>query len=239
MEKIIVIAENRKMLKKTLEQSFWQENGVDIKGICVPDAEAYVRAAKNNNTTVSNEDAARLFFECDRGFLYMLDSIEHQSADKNTVYKGIADIIFKKEERLLLYADKNCGTKSALTSLFAIKCELLPRVDNETIDSAVNYITSHPEGDLRQTSVAEKLYINSSYLSTVFTAHTNRRFVDYVNDVRLRRAARLLLSTDLKIADIAERLEYHDLAYFSKLFKRKFGMTPSLYRIPDNYNYQI
>ena len=139
----------------------------------------------------------------------------------------------------MLYADRNCCTKAAMASLFALKCELFPKVANETIDSAINYIVNDPEGDLRQTSVAEKLYINSSYLSTVFTAHTNRRFVDYVNDVRLRRAARLLLGTDLKIADIAERLEYHDLAYFSKLFKRKFGMTPSLYRIPENYNYQI
>ena len=109
----------------------------------------------------------------------------------------------------------------------------------EKIAKVTAYVLSSPEGDLRQTSVAESLYINSSYLSTVFTANINIRFVDYVNNVRLRRAAMLLVSTDLKIADIADRLEYRDISYFSKLFKKKFGMTPSLYRIPDNYNYQI
>ena len=234
MEKVIIISENANTLAKVLEQDFWAENNMDVRGICVPDADKYISSAEK-----TDEDIAKLFFNGDSEFLYIIDGIERQSADKTAEYKRISEIIFKKEGWLLLYADRNCCTKAAMASLFALKCELFPKVGNETIDSAINYIVNDPEGDLRQTSVAEKLYINSSYLSTVFTAHTDRRFVDYVNDVRLRRAARLLLGTDLKIADIAERLEYHDLAYFSKLFKRKFGMTPSLYRIPENYNYQI
>ncbi|MBQ6554307.1 MAG: helix-turn-helix transcriptional regulator, partial [Firmicutes bacterium] len=95
------------------------------------------------------------------------------------------------------------------------------------------------ESDLKQKSIAASLYMNSSYLSTVFTAHTQQRFVDYLTNVKLRRAAWLLRNTNLKVTDIAERLDYKDMGYFSRLFKKKYGITPSDYRIPDNYNYYI
>lgn len=239
MEKIIIVAENGKTLSKVVEQAFWRENEIEVRGICVPDAEKYINLGKSGGIG-SAEDAAKMFFDCSSDFLYTIELIEHKNTDESALYRRISDLIFERERWLSLYADSETApTRAALSALFAIKCELSPRADNDTIRSVINYIINDPEGDLRQTGVAESLHINSTYLSTVFPAHTNRRFVDFVNDVRLRRAARLLLSTNLKIADIAERLEYHDMAYFSKLFKRKFGMTPSLYRIPENYNYQI
>ena len=73
----------------------------------------------------------------------------------------------------------------------------------------------------------------------MFTAQTGGRFVDYVTGVKLMRAAWLLRNTDMKIGEIAGRMDYKDIAYFSKQFKKVFHLTPSEYRIPDNYQFSI
>lgn len=84
-----------------------------------------------------------------------------------------------------------------------------------------------------------ELYINRSYLSTVFSVQMGVNFVDYVNNVKLKRAAYLLTHTKMKIIEIAGALDYKDMGYFLKRFKAKYGITPSQYRIPESYEFQI
>ncbi|MDF2571803.1 MAG: two component transcriptional regulator, AraC family, partial [Sporomusa sp.] len=55
-------------------------------------------------------------------------------------------------------------------------------------------------------------------------------FIDYVTQIRLKEAKRLLSSTTLRISEIAERLGYSDLAYFTNIFKKSCHVTPSEYR---------
>lgn len=110
---------------------------------------------------------------------------------------------------------------------------------NETLEEIINYILYNPESDLRQKSLSEELHINKSYLSTVFIAQTGIRFVDYITNVKLLRAAWLLKNTQMKVSEIANRMDYKDTAYFSKQFKKNFGFTPSEYRMPDDYHYII
>lgn len=112
-------------------------------------------------------------------------------------------------------------------------------VHNDVLKGLIEYVLYNPESDLRQKVLSEKMHINKSYLSTVFTAQTGVRFVDYISNVRLYRAAWLLKNTEMKINEIALRIEYKDVAYFSKLFKRKFGCSPSEYRLPDSYHFEI
>lgn len=202
-------------------------------------------------------ELSRLFISRDRVFLSRLkevsDAIERGLADKTALQliSEIADTVFEKNEWLDLYINKedialygDTGNTAdnfvtSLTNFFAGFSELYPNIQSEKIRNVILYILNNPESDLKQKSVAAALYMNSSYLSTVFTAHTQLRFVDYLTNVKLRRAAWLLRNTNLKVTDIAEKLDYKDMGYFSRLFKKKYGVTPSDYRVPDNYNYQI
>lgn len=123
-------------------------------------------------------------------------------------------------------------------SFFVEFSELYP-VHGEGLDDILLYILNRPEGDLRQKTISEELYINRSYLSTVFAAQIGINFVDYVNTVKMKRAAYLLKHTKMKIIDIAGVLDYKDMGYFLKRFKAKYGVTPSQYRIPETYEFQI
>ena len=128
--------------------------------------------------------------------------------------------------------------KSRFLYLFETFSGLYP-VHNNMLKELIEYVLYNPESDLRQKVLSEEMHINKSYLSTVFTAQTGVRFVDYISYVRLYRAAWLLKNTDMRINEIALRIEYKDVAYFSKLFKRKFGCSPSEYRLPDSYHFEI
>lgn len=168
------------------------------------------------------------------------------------IYKTVINEIFSRNEWLDLYksnlsrsADGSVsGTynkcfKNEIEELFREYCELLPDVSNEKIQKVILYILNNPESDLKQKTIAAEMYINSSYLSTVFSAQTQIRFVDYLTTVKLKRAGWLLKNTDMKVAEIAERLGYKDIGYFSGGFKRHYGVTPTEYRIPNDYIYQI
>ena len=134
-------------------------------------------------------------------------------------------------EMLEIYSQK-------LKILFTIFCELYPS-PNEQLAEVIDTILNYPESDLRQKTLSAELHINSTYLSTVFVAQTGVRFIDYVNDVKLKRAAWLLLKSQLGITDITKRLNYKDKSYFSKLFRSRYGITPSEFRMPPAYDFQI
>lgn len=172
------------------------------------------------------------------------DALEAESALRE-IYEGTADCVFSGSEWLELYitnsgfGNTSAQKKEELMRLYRDYTELFPPTTNEQTEAVILYILNNPESDLKLKTIASKMYVNSSYLSTVFAAQTGRRFVDYLTSVKLKRAAYLLMNSGLHISEIAERLDYKDIGYFSRLFRTRYGIPPSQYRIPDNYTYEI
>lgn len=83
---------------------------------------------------------------------------------------------------------------------------------------------------LRRDEVARALNYNGNYLNDVFLEHTGITLGAYIRTVCLQEAARLLLNTDLSVAQIISRLRYDSRASFYAHFKRRYGMTPAAYR---------
>ncbi len=79
-------------------------------------------------------------------------------------------------------------------------------------------------------SVASKFYINPSYLSQIFKQATGYSFTDYLTTVRVEKAKKILMTSDMKIQDIAEKLGYNSSQYFAKVFEKYAGSTPLDYR---------
>ncbi|WP_462412733.1 response regulator transcription factor [Neobacillus sp. Marseille-QA0830] len=99
-----------------------------------------------------------------------------------------------------------------------------------TIEKVIQYVKSKVPGEITLSEAAEHVQLNPSYLSKLFKDKMDQNFVDFVLDIRMNEAKRLLERTSLRVTEIAERLGYSDITYFSNIFKRKTGVPPSEYR---------
>ncbi|MCI8417821.1 MAG: helix-turn-helix domain-containing protein [Lachnospiraceae bacterium] len=78
--------------------------------------------------------------------------------------------------------------------------------------------------------IADQMEVSSNYLSTIFRRETRYSVNEYLNAVRLEHAKRLLRDTNLKVYEIAEQVGFSDTYYFSTVFKKHIGVSPSEYR---------
>lgn len=103
------------------------------------------------------------------------------------------------------------------------------------IDEIKEYINKYYYTNVNLNQLSEKYYLNSCYLSQLFKQETGSNFIDYLTNVRLEKAKNLLLDTNLKIYQVSEMLGYNSFRYFSDLFSKMVGCTPSKFR-ESNYN---
>jgi YesN/AraC family two-component response regulator len=99
-----------------------------------------------------------------------------------------------------------------------------------TVEHVIQIINESLPREVTLTDVAAKVHLNPSYLSHLFKQQTGQKFVDYIVMRRMDEAKKLVRATSLRISEIAERLGYQDIAYFSNTFKKMTGKTPLEYR---------
>lgn len=97
------------------------------------------------------------------------------------------------------------------------------------IDRMKHYISQNYQTVTRQ-KAADYFFLNPSYLSQLFKSETGEAFTDYVTQVRMEEARRLLSTTDHKIQYIAELVGYTSNQHFTRTFKKYAGMLPVEYR---------
>jgi two-component system response regulator YesN len=94
------------------------------------------------------------------------------------------------------------------------------------VSQAKNIIDNNLDKQLLLSDIAATLGISPSYLSTIFKKCTDRGFVDYITERKMKKAVELFLSKSLKIFEVAQLLGYDNAYYFSKVFKKQYGMSP-------------
>ena len=78
--------------------------------------------------------------------------------------------------------------------------------------------------------VARKLYLNATYFCKMFKDETGESFTKYLMRLRIRKAIEFMSDPTLKIYEIAEKVGYNDVQYFTKIFKAFHGVAPMQYR---------
>ncbi len=99
------------------------------------------------------------------------------------------------------------------------------------VSRAKEYVRNNfADGELSLDSVCQALGVSNSYFSSIFKKETGSSFIGYLTDYRMERASRLLMETNEKSYIIAKNVGYTDPNYFSYVFKRRFGVSPTKYR---------
>lgn len=179
-------------------------------------------AGVNYNTLktayIYNSVVERLFDAVIRDFPWVLKLSRITALSKTdfSEYRELSDI-----------KDKFLEVVNSITSV--IREFELEADNNVMVKNACKIILDNVDTDISLSKIAKKLFISKSYLSMLFKEKTGLNVVDYITFVKIERAKILLEDRSLKNYEIAAKLGYSD-EYFTKLFKRVVGMTPTMYR---------
>lgn len=102
--------------------------------------------------------------------------------------------------------------------------------NSQKIKQAVEYIEQNYASDLNMAVVSNYISMNYSLFSYSFKQYTGSNFVNYLKDIRMREAKRLLAETDMRIIEISQAVGYENEKHFMKIFKASCGVSPSEYR---------
>ena len=98
------------------------------------------------------------------------------------------------------------------------------------IQVVVDYLTPHLNEPFTIQSLSEMAQVSQTSFRRLFKAHTGKSPSDYIRELRMTSAARMLLTSDREIAEIGYQVEFSDANYFSRTFRQVFGVSPHQYR---------
>lgn len=98
------------------------------------------------------------------------------------------------------------------------------------LDTIEQYIREHYDKDISLQDVAASVHMSESYFSRIFKKYSGVSFIEYVTQLRLEKAKQLLLRPDAKIYEVSLAVGYQDARYFSQLFRKWTGETPTEFR---------
>ena len=102
--------------------------------------------------------------------------------------------------------------------------------EERTITGITRYLQEHLAEDISLSVLAEQFHLNGQYISQLFKSEIGVNFLAYLTNIRMEKAKKLLLSTSLSVAEVADQSGYGDYRVFTKVFKKSEGVTPSQYR---------
>ncbi len=136
-----------------------------------------------------------------------------QEINKITQYSQLKEWLTQKVSELAVYVDESRNQQQAM--LF---------------NKAKAYLKSNYSRDISLEDAANHVYLSPSYFCRLFKQCVGQTFKDYLTQLRLTEAKRLMLQPGLSIQDIAKNVGYQDARYFSYVFKKHEGLSPSNYQ---------
>lgn len=133
---------------------------------------------------------------------------------------------------------KACGAediKALFTSAVDRVMNLIGRLkcnaqDNGIVNPVCKFVLENIDEELSLKIVADSLFMSKSHISETFKQKTGISFIEYLTAVKMERAKKLIADGRFKAYEVAELLGFKDIEYFSKLFKKHSGFSPTEYR---------
>lgn len=107
-------------------------------------------------------------------------------------------------------------------------------VYREEVAKCIQYIHAHYQEEITLDMLSKKIGISKSYLCATFKTDVHTSIIQYINDYRMEQAVMLMQGQEQQMKKIAESVGFSDQFYFNRLFKKKYGMTPSEYKTQKN-----
>lgn len=170
----------------------------------------------------------RMMQEAKKGLSFPLQAIMKVYGMLDTL-SSVKDGFYAVQQFLtILYELSRCENARTLASSSYAKVTL--EDDSRRILKVKNFISKNYMDELRLPELASLAGMSSSAFSRFFKLHTGRNISEYIIDLRLGYAARMLVDTDKSISEIGFDCGFNNLSNFNRIFKKKKGCSPSEFR---------
>ncbi|MGE5614118.1 MAG: response regulator transcription factor [Bacillota bacterium] len=153
------------------------------------------------------------------------------------VYQWMEKFIDVQKYKGIDFADMGSAREAAeafqasVRELFGRIAELEYGSNKEQIENRISRLVLETVDDkVSIEGISRSLYMNRKYLSEVFKQKTGELLIEYITRIKMKRASRLLDQGGLKTYEVALMMGFKDTEYFSRIFKRYMGISPSGYR---------
>jgi AraC-like DNA-binding protein len=174
----------------------------------------------------------KMMMEAQKGLCFPLDAIMKVYTQLDTL-SSIKDGFYAFTQFMtILYELSKCeGARSLASSSFA-KVEVSS--DSRRVQKVKNFIDQNYRYEIRLPQVADIAGMSASAFSRFFKLHTGRNLSEYIIDLRLGYASRMLVDSTHSIAEISFSCGFNNLSNFNRIFKKRKGCSPSEFR--ENYH---
>lgn len=194
------------------------------KALSVADTMASMRLAPRSESELRNR----------KNLMITFNSLLRRTAYEAGVHPFYIDAVSSNYARLIEQSQTVAEILDISPYMVRSYCDLVEKRSMSSYSEPVRQILVTVDasltGDLSLKRFAEELFLNTSYLSTLFKKEVGMTLTDYVNKNRIDYAKKLLKSTTLSIQDIAIQCGIPDIHYFTRLFRREMGMSPREWR---------
>ena len=164
--------------------------------------------------------------------------LEHTIYNTVSVLEELGVSIEELDERKMAFFSA-IGSATRPEELVELMRDILSEIEEYTLqrrrEDAVfqrilTYIADHFQEQITLNQLAGEFHLSYSYLSSCFQVFAGCGFNDYLNQIRVEEAKKLLTNSHIPLMSISERVGYSDQSYFGKVFKKRTGISPSAYR---------
>ncbi|ACM60042.1 AraC-like DNA-binding protein [Caldicellulosiruptor bescii] len=157
--------------------------------------------------------------------------LDGQPVDIQRVKESFFKLTFIDQEKL-----KSVLDMMHIVAKYIIDSEMIRISSLSSIERIIEYIKNHYMEEITLDDLAKMVYLSPTYLSYLFKKQLGVTFKEYLINIRLKKSKELIETTDLPIGEISKMVGIEDQNYFSRLFKRKYGVSPMNYK-KDKYIY--
>jgi YesN/AraC family two-component response regulator len=169
-----------------------------------------------------------------KNYLIVLNSLSRKAVEYGFVHPAHIDAVSADFARRIEAATSISELSSFSEMMIRRYCALVEqfslRQHSAVVRNVINTVDFSLQEPLSLASLSKQFNINPNYLSGLFKRETGQTLTDYINTKRMRHAASLLRNSSIYIQEVAEQCGFTDINYFTRLFKRQYGMPPREFR---------